>query len=300
MAITTSFTVTPSWLLISFTSSRERDPKANRRCGVMRALKEVRGARPLGPGELREMPERLATEPPRLARRPRHGPDPSRQHLDLRGLGLGAPPAPGRLDLEGLGLEVEQVREDLRARHAVDGAVVDLRELRHQPVPKALDDVELPERAAPVERASDDARHLLGKLPIVSGRREPDVPDVEVEIEVRVLDPVRVIEPERDLDEAAAVRRQQVHPLGDQALDVVQRGRGPGGAGGIEEGEPADVSVGRPRLHVEEARVEPGELLHDGPSRAACYASGRLSCIGSASFPDPVIRSAPMLLHEEG
>src|SRR3712207_8075841 len=60
---------------------------------------------------------------------------------------------------------------------------------------RSVDEVELPERARAVERASDDPRDGLGELARVAGRRHGVVADVEVEVEVRVLDPVRMVEP---------------------------------------------------------------------------------------------------------
>jgi hypothetical protein len=61
-----------------------------------------------------------------------------------------------------------------------------------------------------------DPRDQLGELLIVAGRRHRDVSQVEVEIEVRVFDPVGAVEVERHLDEAAAVGEE----LG-QALSIV-------------------------------------------------------------------------------
>ena len=71
-----------------------------------------------------------------------------------------------------------------------------------------VDQVELPQRVGAVERARRDARDLLGELVVGAGRRERDLADVEVQVEVDVVDPVGVVEAERDLGEAPAQRRE--------------------------------------------------------------------------------------------
>ena len=88
---------------------------------------------------------------------------------------------------------------------------------------EAVDQVHLPERARAVERPRDDARHLLGELLVVARRRQRQLADVEVEVEVGVVHPVRVVEAERHLGQPPAQRRQQRQPLGDQVVDVRER-----------------------------------------------------------------------------
>ena len=143
--------------------------------------------------------------------------------------------------------------------------MVDLRELCRVAALEPLDHVELPQRTAAVEGARDEARALLAQLPRVARRRQPDVAHVEVEVEVRILDPVGMIEAQLHLHQAPPIRRQQVQPVLDQLLDVVEAD-GSRRGGRVEDGEAGDVPVGGGRLHVEEARIEPGELLHRGAS----------------------------------
>ena len=146
---------------------------------------------------------------------------PAAEHLELAGDALGRCTARvGRRDLAPLGARVEQHAEDLVARHAVDDRVVDLGQQRHAAALQAVDQVELPQRAGAVQRPGEDPRDGLGQLAVVAGRRHRRVADVEVQVEVRVLDPVRVVEPERDLDQPPAERRQQVDALADEAADV--------------------------------------------------------------------------------
>jgi hypothetical protein len=151
--------------------------------------------------------------------------------------------------------------------------MVDLAEHHHVAGVVAVDQVELPQRAGAVERARDDPRGLLGELLVVAGGGECELADVEVEVEVLVVNPVRVVEPERDLDEAPAERRQQRQPLGDQRLDV-RAGEGavrPGRR--VEEREAPDVARLPRGLEREELRVETGELPQVDPLRREAYVS---------------------------
>ena len=92
-----------------------------------------------------------------------------------------------------------------------------------------------------------------------SRRGDAQVADVEVEIEVRIVDPVRVVEAERHLDHAPAHRLERPTkrvPVVD-GLVRVEVGTRPG-----VDAEPVDVSERRRRLHVQEAAVESCQLLH--------------------------------------
>jgi hypothetical protein len=131
-----------------------------------------------------------------------------------------------------LGAEVEQDAEDLRARHAVDDRVVDLGQHRHAPLGQAVDDVELPQRVRAIERPRDDACDLLGERMLVARRRGGGLADVEVEVEVLVLDPVRVVQAERHLGQAPAEGRQQVQALADEPADVLAGQSAPGAVDG--------------------------------------------------------------------
>ncbi len=112
-----------------------------------------------------------------------------------------------------------------------------------RPLGQPLDHVQLPQRAAAVQRAGEDPRHRLGQLPVVAGRRHGGLADVEVEVEVGVLDPVRVVEPERDGHEPPAQRRQQREALRDQAADVLDAERAARRGRRVVDREPADMAV---------------------------------------------------------
>jgi len=109
-----------------------------------------------------------------------------------------------------VGFDVEQEPLELGSRHTVDGRVVDLDLDGDVPVGQALDEVELPQGPCPVEMARRDAGDLLGELVVVAGGGQGQVAHVEVEVEIRVLDPQRVVHPEGDLDHPTAQRREQV------------------------------------------------------------------------------------------
>ena len=138
---------------------------------------------------------------------------------------------------------------------------MDLRVKADQAVREALDHVHLPERAGAVERARVDARDQVGELLVVAGLRKPDVAQVKVEVEVRVLDPVRVIETERHLDQPPAIRRQQMNALVDGLADrVVERAFAE--PSDFVERERADVAELAAGFHRQKTGVETGELLH--------------------------------------
>ena len=85
-------------------------------------------------------------------------------------------------------------------------------------VVEPLDDVELPQRPIEVERAGHQPRHLDAQLAPVAGLRQGDVADVELEVEVGILDPVRVVEVERHPHQPLAEHPGHVEAL----LDVVE------------------------------------------------------------------------------
>jgi hypothetical protein len=104
------------------------------------------------------------------------------------------------------------VDHELRAGDAVDRAVVHLGDHADVAVGEPLDHVELPQRPRPVEGGGGDLGRQLGELAHAAGARGTDAADVEVEVEVGVLDPDGVTQPERHLDDPAAERRDEVQP----------------------------------------------------------------------------------------
>ncbi len=93
-----------------------------------------------------------------------------------------------------LGRQVQHRGEDVVARHPVDRRVVHLAVDRLAAALQPVDEVELPQRAAPVERAGVQPGGLLGELPVVARLGQGELADVVLDVEVRVLDPVRLVE----------------------------------------------------------------------------------------------------------
>src|SRR4051794_22210482 len=161
-----------------------------------------------------------------------------------------------------LGRQVQQQAHDLRARQPVDESVVDLREDGCIAGLEPVDHVELPQRPRPVERAREDARHLLAQLRVGARRGQCELAHVEVEVEVRVVDPVRIVEPERDLDELPLERRQERQPLAQERLQVAARDRAARPRAGVDDPQSANVARLTVCLQREELRVEARELPH--------------------------------------
>ena len=168
-------------------------------------------------GGLPDLADRAGPEhdgPARLADEAGDGPG---EHLGVARLGLGLPLLGGRRDVVALGGRVEHHRQQLGARRPVDGGVVDLGEDGEAVVGQALDDVGLPQRAGcrssgrPMMRATRSPSWLVGPR-----GRDGGVAHVEVEVEVGVLDPERVVEARTGtLAQPAPQRLEQVQALLD-------------------------------------------------------------------------------------
>ena len=140
--------------------------------------------------------------------------------------------------------------------------MVDLGERgRHPPIVDSVDHVQLPQRSGTVERAGVDPADDVAQLLRRAGRWHRMVTNVEVEVEVGVLDPVRQIEPEWYLDEPSAERDEQPEPLLDEAAGRFEESVAAEPAD-VEQVERGDVTERAAGLHVEERRVHPGQLPH--------------------------------------
>ena len=102
---------------------------------------------------------------------------------------------------------------------------------------------------------------LLGQLGVRSGAGQGELADVVFDVEVRVVDPVRLVQAERDVQQLAPQDRYQGEALGQ---DFGQPGQGQrlGRFFRVQHGQPADVAGGAGRLEREEGGVKSGELLH--------------------------------------
>ena len=90
-------------------------------------------------------------------------------------------------------------------------------------VVEALDDVHLPQRPAPVERSRSAIVPLDAELTPVARTRQGDVAHVVLEVEVGILDPVRVVELQRYLHQALAERARHMKTAADVLEDPFER-----------------------------------------------------------------------------
>src|SRR5690606_318074 len=120
---------------------------------------------------------------------------------------------------------------------------------------QSLDDVQLPQRTPPVQCSAVQPRDLGGELTVVAGRRQRDLADVVVEVDLPVRRQVRVIQPERHRDQAAAQRRREVEPPAQQVHQVFPGDRAAGRVRRVEDRQPCDVREVGGGLEVEELRV---------------------------------------------
>ena len=116
----------------------------------------------------------------------------------------------------GLVVAVEQDLPQVDGLDAVDERLVRLVEQRHLAVGQPLDEVDLPERAAPVERTGDDPAHELAELVGRARAGQRGAAYVVAEVEGLVVDPDRVGDPPRHLLETLAVARHERDPVGDE------------------------------------------------------------------------------------
>jgi len=170
----------------------------------------------------------------------------------------------GRGDVCTLGNHVVERRHDLGAAGAVDRRVVHLGDHPDPVVLEALDHPDLPQRASTVERDRCDAGCEFGQLPTASGSWSVHAMNVEVDVEVGVLDPDRMVEVERDVHQPASKRSDQVHALEDQLTDGLE-GVAAGHGLGIEDRRHRHVHVGVGRFEVREGGVDPRQTFHGVP-----------------------------------
>jgi hypothetical protein len=140
--------------------------------------------------------------------------------------------------------------------------VVDLAHHGDAVARQSVDQVQLPEGSRSIEGPCVDPRHLLGQLGVGSRRGQRDLAHVKLEVEVRIVDPVAVVEVERHLGQPPPERRHEREALGDQVLEPRQRQPAVLGRGRVVDRERAHVTVVARVLEREELLVERGELAH--------------------------------------
>ncbi len=164
---------------------------------------------------------------------------------------------------------VVQQRRDLGAAIHVDRRVVDLGQYREavgrqvEEGVQSLDKVQLPKRPGEVQWPGVDPRGLDAELPPVARVRQRDMANVVLEIEAIVLDPVGIVDLERNVQQLLPEDRRQVQP----ALDVLQQALephpAPGGRRGVIDVDQRDVGICVATLRIHEAGIFSTQLAHD-------------------------------------
>ncbi|MCZ7629705.1 MAG: hypothetical protein M5U19_11915 [Microthrixaceae bacterium] len=212
--------------------------------------------RKLGPGT-RELGEHPAT--PRHG--PPHAPDDRRQPLQVTPQvhrSVGQQLASGRRWVDPQRhTAVARFRHQSRQQgvrcHAVGNAVVQLHEHRHAVVAAALEEPDLPEGLATIERPTGQAAHERVHRRAVTRSGNLGPTDVVVEVQLRDRDPDRVVQITGHVHHPPRERRPPRHELADHLLGRLE---GQWVRRGIEHRELQGVHVTGGGLVVQEARVQ--------------------------------------------
>jgi hypothetical protein len=175
---------------------------------------------------------------------------------------------PGVRDPRALGRRrVEQQLVEVGAGDPVDHAVVDLGQQGPASLGEAVPEGVLPQRSVAVHPGRHQPAHQLRDLRTTAGGWYRDLPQVVVDVEVRVVDPGGRGQAERHRPEPLAVTRDQRETTGDGGDDLVEGGRRTG-----EDRERADGQRRVP-VHVlclEEGVRQGGQSLHRTSVPFAC------------------------------
>ncbi len=163
-------------------------------------------------------------------------------------------------------VEIEERRQHGRTAHPVEDGVMHLGHQR-RPLPlEALDHVHLPQGTVGVELPAHHRGDERIQLRPPAGRGQAGPAQVVVEFEIGVVDPDRVVEPERDPDGPLAERRHQVQALLDHPPDlrVARRGREQRAPplGRVEHQRHAHVHGCRRRLERQERGIHADQGPH--------------------------------------
>jgi hypothetical protein len=178
------------------------------------------------------------------------------EHLGVGGLGAWRPAARWVGLLRRVGGGVEQDRGYVNPRHAVDQAVVGLRDDRETVVLETVDEPHLPQRLRAIEALREHAGGEGQELLFRSRGGQRRVADVVVEVEPGIVDPARPALAEGDEAKLLAKPRDEVQAGLDVGAKVVERG-----CRALEERGRGHVHVRRASLEVQEGCVEAAEAI---------------------------------------
>ena len=112
-----------------------------------------------------------------------------------------------------------------------------------------LDHGEFPWWAAEIQRAGVNARRLDAELPPIAGFGQGNMAQVILKIEIRVLDPIGIIEVKRDAHKPLTHGLGQLHPAAEELEDVLEADKAAGGRLRVIDQQTADVHRRIRRFH---------------------------------------------------
>ena len=186
------------------------------------------------------------------------------------------------------GGEVEQLRHQRGAGHAVDHRVVHLGDEADPAVGQVLDDVHLPRGLVGLERSAHDLGHHLGELLVTTGCGQRNPEEVVGEVEVGVVHPARVVEAEGHRHEPAPEGRQGRNAFDQHVTHPFERVAALG-RGRVEDAGVGDLHRGLRCVGVDEHRIDAAQSLHVCP---ALHENGAGS-VERLEGPAPLARCPP-------
>ena len=179
---------------------------------VLRPQQQVAGHRYRGRGHAGGGPQQRPRQAQRRAGR-MHQPAADQAQATQRARRRIGKPGLGRRRRRRRGAGVVEQRGQVGQPVQVDRGEVGLQQQRKaaagqvEEAVQAFDDIGLPERAVQIQRASVDPRDLDAELPPVARLGQGDVANVVLQVELLVVHPVRVVQPQR----------HPLQPLAEQA-----------------------------------------------------------------------------------
>ena len=164
----------------------------------------------------------LAKEAAHRYRTAYHRPQRLEEHVPLRGYAFRLPRMFWRGHWSPSGLEIEEEGGKLRPRYSVNRRMMRLGHQGSSARLQAPQHVDLPQRAIEIQRATDQVGGELTQLVHATRGPQSTPAKVVVEIEVRVIDPDRMVEMERHLHRSTPERRKKVKPALYHCLQAIK------------------------------------------------------------------------------
>ena len=136
---------------------------------------------------------------------------------------------------------------------------------------------DLPRRAPQVDLPAVQARDLDAQLPPVTRLRQPDVADVVLEIEARIVDPVRSIETAGKPGQPPPKDIREMQPRVEFLQNSLERDLSARGGGRVVDQQQLDLQWRRRRLRAQQHVIRPTQLPHF-PTLGSAKATVLLVC----------------------